>query len=220
MSYGQFCSIARALDLLAERWTLLVVRELLCGARRFVDVQRGVPRISRTMLSARLRALCDGGVIERHGDGYRLTPAGVELGPLVMGFGTWGQRWMSRHLDDDELDPDAVVWDMHRRVDRAALPAEPVLVTVELADVPKLRARRYLLLRRTEVSLCATNPGFAEQVVLRADRRTLIQWWRGDWSFAEARRHGLAVTGRRDLARALPGWFERYALADVAPAAT
>jgi DNA-binding HxlR family transcriptional regulator len=218
MSYGQFCSIARALDLLGERWTLLVVREFLCGAHRFGEIQRGVPRISRTMLSARLRALCDGGVIERHGDGYRLTAAGRELAPVVMAVGTWGQRWLSRHLDDDELDPDVVVWDMHRRVDRDALPAEPVLVTVEIADVPPIRARRYLLLRRAEVSLCTTNPGFAAELVVRADRRTLIHWWRGDWTFAEARRHGLAVTGRRDLARALPGWFERYVLADVAPA--
>jgi hypothetical protein len=93
-----------------------------------------------------------------------------------------------------------------------------VLVAIELADVPAPRARRYLLLRRTEVSLCTTNPGFAEELAIRADRRTLIQWWRGDWTFAEARRRGLTVTGRRDLARALPTWFERYALAGVAPA--
>ena len=95
-SYGQFCSMARALDLLGERWTLLIVRELLCGSRRFGEIQRGIPRISRTMLAARVRELADAGAIERlDGDGgpeYRLTPAGQELAGVVRELGTWGQR--------------------------------------------------------------------------------------------------------------------------------
>src|ERR1700690_1681760 len=96
--YGQFCSIARALELLGERWTLLIVRELLCGSRRFNDVQRGIPRVSRTMLSARLRELLDAGVIARcDSDGapaYKLTAAGEELAAVVSELGKWGQRWL------------------------------------------------------------------------------------------------------------------------------
>ena len=125
-SYGQFCSMARALDLLGERWTLLIVRELLCGSRRFGEIQRGIPRISRTMLSARIRELADAGAIERlDGDGgpeYRLTPAGLELAAVVRELGTWGQRWLPRELHATELDARALMWDIHRRVRREALP--------------------------------------------------------------------------------------------------
>ena len=221
-SYGQFCSMARALDLLAERWTLLIVRELLCGSRRFGEVQRGIPRISRTMLSARFRELIDAGVVARDGaedaPAYRLTPAGAELAAVVRELGTWGQRWLSRDLHGNELDARALVWDIHRRVRRDALPEKPLVVRIELTDVRGPSARHYLLLRRSEVSLCTGNPGYPEELVLRTDRRTLIGWWRGDLGFREARRAGLVLEGRREWVRAFPDWFERYLFAAVAPA--
>jgi DNA-binding HxlR family transcriptional regulator len=220
-SYGQFCSMARALDLLGERWTLLIVRELLCGSRRFGEIQRGIPRISRTMLSARFRELADAGVIERHeGDGgpeYRLTPAGLELAVVVRELGTWGQRWLPRELRPNELDERALVWDIHRRVRREALPEKPFVVRIELTDV-RGAARHYLLLRRNEVSLCTVNPGFPEELCLRATRRTLIGWWRGDLTFRQALEAGLVLEGRRDWVRAFPSWFERYLFAAIAPA--
>jgi len=222
-SYGQFCSMARALDLLGERWSLLVVRELLCGSRRFGEVQRGIPRISRTMLAARLRELADAGVIERRdGDGgpeYRLTPAGLELAAVVRELGTWGQRWLPRELRAGELDTRALLWDIHRRVRRDALPARPFVVRIELTDVRGGAARHYLLLRRDEVSLCTANPGFPEELCLRATRRTLIGWWRGDLTFRQALDAGLTLEGRREWVRAFPTWFERYLFAPVAPAA-
>lgn len=222
-SYGQFCSIARALELLGERWTLLVVRELLCGGRRFGDVQRGVPRISRTMLSARLRALCDAGVVERVADGaagpeYQLGEAGRALAPVIEQLGAWGQRWLPRQLEEAHLDVDTLLWDLQRRVRRDALPATPIVIRLELSDLPPTRNRRFLLLRRAEVSLCSRNPGFGEALVVRVDRRTLVAWWRGDLSFEQARRAGLAITGPRALARAFPTWFERYLFAEVPPA--
>jgi DNA-binding HxlR family transcriptional regulator len=221
-SYGQFCSMARALDLLGERWTLLVVRELLCGSRRFGEIQRGIPRISRTMLSARMRELAEAGAIERlDGDGgpeYRLTPAGLELAGVVRELGTWGQRWLPRELRSTELDAHAVVWDIHRRVRRDALPAQPFVVRIELTDVRGAASRHYLLLRRSEVSLCTANAGFPEALCLRATRRTLIGWWRGDLTFRQALEAGLVLEGRRDLIRAFPGWFEGYLFAAVAPA--
>jgi DNA-binding HxlR family transcriptional regulator len=221
-SYGQFCSVARALDLLGERWTLLIVRELLSGSRRFGEVQRGIPRISRTMLSARFRELCDAGVTERHdGDGgpeYRLTPAGLELAAVVRELGTWGQRWLPRALKPSELDASALVWDIHRRVRREALPEKPFVVRIELTDMRGAAARHYLLLRRNEVSLCTANPGFPEELCLRANRRTLIGWWRGDLTFRQALATGLSLEGRREWVRAFPGWFDRYVFAAVAPA--
>jgi DNA-binding HxlR family transcriptional regulator len=222
-SYGQFCSVARALDLLGERWTLLIVRELLCGSRRFGEVQRGVPRISRTMLSARLRELVEAGAIEREdgadGPTYRLTPAGLELSAVVRELGTWGQRWLSRELRPGEMDVRALVWDIHRRVRREALPDQPLVMRIELTDVRGSASRYFLLLRRSEVSLCTANPGFPEELCLRADRRTLIAWWRGDVSLRQALAAGLVLEGRREWIRAFPSWFERYLFAGVPPAA-
>jgi len=221
-SYGQFCSMARALDLLGERWTLLIVRELLCGSRRFGEVQRGIPRISRTMLSARFRELADAGAIERHdgdrGPEYRLTPAGLELAAVVRELGTWGQRWLPRELNPIELDARALVWDIHRRVRREALPEKPFVVRIELTDVRGAAARHYLLLRRSEVSLCTVNPGFPEELCLRATRRTVIGWWRGDLTFRQALDAGLVLEGRREWVRAFPSWFDRYLFAAVTPA--
>ena len=214
--------MARALDLLGERWTLLIVRELLCGSRRFGEIQRGIPRISRTMLAARVRELADADVVERlDGDGgpeYRLTAAGLELAAVVRELGTWGQRWLPREIRASELDARALLWDVHRRVRRGALPETPLVVRIQLTDVRGSAASHYLLLRRSEVSLCSVNPGFPEELCLRATRRILIGWWRGDLTFRQALDAGLVLEGRREWVRAFPGWFERYLFAGVAPA--
>lgn len=222
-SLGQFCSIARTLDVLGERWSLLVVRELLCGSRRFGDIRRGIPRISRTMLSARLRELVDVGVLARstHGDdgpSYELTQAGRELESVVRDLGVWGQRWLPRTLPRQELDADALLWDVRRRVRAEALPETPVVARIELSDVRGRDGVRFLLLRRAEVSLCGENPGFPDELRIRGSLRTLTAWWRGDLSLADARSAGMTVEGRREWVRAFPSWFLRYAFADVPPA--
>jgi DNA-binding HxlR family transcriptional regulator len=219
-SYGQFCSVARALDLLGERWTLLVVRELLSGTARFNDIRRAIPRISRTMLAERLQKLRDAGIVVRRDDGgspaHELTEAGLELASTVRELGTWGQRWLPRDLPSDELDRDALLWDMHRRVRTERLPAKPIVVRVELTGAPGSKDR-FLLLRRTEVSLCAENPGFPVELHLTAPLRAMTAWWRGDVSFEDARAAGLILRGRREWIRAFPTWFARYAFADVRP---
>ena len=118
---GQFCSVAGSLDLLGGRWTLLVIRELLCGSRRFNDIRRGIPRISRTVLSERLQALAFARVVARiegqSGPEYELTASGYELGELVGGLGTWGQRWLPRNAAVEDLDLGPLILDMSRRVD-------------------------------------------------------------------------------------------------------
>lgn len=216
--YGQFCSVARAHEALGGRWTLLVVRELLCGSRRFNDIRRGIPRVSRTMLSERLQTLVEAGAVVRsegeHGPEYGLTAAGHELAALVGALAVWGQRWLPRHAEDEDLDVEPLLVDMQRRVRADALPAEPIVIRFEI-DGP--RDPRFLLLKRGEVSLCTHNLGFPE-VAVRARLGTLSAWWRGDIDFAEAKRAGLAVDGPKPLARAFPAWFERYQFAHIAPA--
>jgi len=110
------------------------------------------------------------------------------------------------------------MWDIHRRVRRDALPGQPLFVRIELTDLRGAAGRHYLLLRRSEVSLCTVNPGFPEELCLRATRRTLIGWWRGDLTFRQAVAAGLVLEGRREWVRAFPGWFERYLFAATAPA--
>jgi DNA-binding HxlR family transcriptional regulator len=217
--YGQFCSVARAHEAIGGRWTLLVVRELLCGSRRFNDIRRGIPRISRTMLSERLQDLVHVGAVTRiegeHGPEYALTEAGRELMDVVGALGTWGQRWLPRRAETEDIDVEPLLVDMQRRVRTEALPSEPLVVRFEIEGQ---RQTRFLLLKEAEVSLCTQNPGFPEPVRVRASLPALVAWWRGDVSFAEAQRRGLAVEGPKALVRAFPNWFERYLFAGVEPA--
>jgi DNA-binding HxlR family transcriptional regulator len=217
-TYGQFCSVARAHEVLGGRWTLLVVRELLCGSRRFNDIRRGIPRISRTMLSERLQALVLAGAVERmdgrHGPEYALTDAGSELAGLVGALGVWGQRWLVRHAADEDLDLEPLLVDMQRRVRFEALPKDPIVVRFAIqGSQPRL-----MLLRQEEAALCTLNPGFPEPLRVHGPLAPLVAWWRGDAGFIEAQRMGLTIEGPRALARAFPGWFERYQFVDIGSA--
>ena len=216
--YGQFCAVARAHEVLGGRWTLLVVRELLCGSRRFNDLHRGVPRMSTSLLTQRLRRLEEFGIVRRDAAGkvweYSLTEAGEALRPIVMALGHWGQRWLPRRAEAEDLDLEPVLVDLRRRVDFDALPRDPMVVRFEIRGHPQ----HFLLLTPAEASLCTHNPGFPEPLCVQGPLAALVAWWRGDAGFAEARRMGLAVQGPRPLARAFPGWFLRYQLAGIAPA--
>jgi len=218
-TYGQFCSVARAHEVLGGRWTLLVVRELLCGSQRFNDIRRGIPRISRTMLSERLQALAAVGAVTRVegalGPHYVLTDAGQELAMLIGALGTWGQRWLPRRAEDEDLDLDPLLVDMRRRVRMAEWPKAPLVIRFDF----EARRPQFMLLKAPEVSLCGQNPGFPEPLRVHGRLSGLAAWWRGDVSFIEAQRRGLVLDGPRALIRAFPRWFERYALANIVPAA-
>lgn len=217
--YGQFCSVARAHEALGGRWTLLIVREILCGSSRFNDIRRGIPRVSRTVLSERLQALVLAGAIARtdgpHGPEYALTEAGQELAILVRALGTWGQRWLTRAPASEDLDLEPLLVDMQRRVRFAALPKDPLVVRFEIRG----HHRRFMLLKKTEASLCHQNPGFPEPVCVRGPLAALVAWWRGDVSFVKAQRMGLAIEGPKAITRAFPKWFDLYPFAHIKPAA-
>jgi hypothetical protein len=130
----------------------------------------------------------------------------------------WGQRWLPRTLPPEELDADTLLWDVQRRIRSDALPRRPIVVRIELSEVRGRAGVRFLLLRRSEVSLCTENPGFPDELCIRGSLRTLTAWWRGDLSLTEARAAGMTVEGRREWVRAFPSWFLQYAFADVASA--
>jgi DNA-binding HxlR family transcriptional regulator len=228
--YGQFCPVAKAAEIVAERWTPLVLRELLCGSRRFSDLHRGVPLMSPTLLVQRLEQLEDAGIVRSvprpHGRGreYELTAAGEELRPLIDRLGEWGQRWARAQIGRDDLDAGLLMWDIHRRVDVDALPPERVVVRLDFRGAPAtMRCPRtwWLLLARSEVDLCLKDPGFPVDVVVTADLRTLTRVWMGDVPMAAAVRAGsIRLEGPPSLVRAFPTWLRLSSFARVERVAT
>lgn len=221
--YGQFCPIALAAEVLAERWMPLVIRELLCGSVRFNDLQRGVPRMSSALLSRRLRELQFAGIIERRrgesgGFEYHLTPAGRELFPVVESMGLWAQRWLRHDLiDATNLDPDLLMWDIRRNVGGHAPQRDPRYVAeFQLSGVPVSRRRYWLVFERGAVDLCFRNPGFEVDLFVEASLRALTEIWLGHVPIERALREArLRLDGsRRDVA-AFRSWF---ALSMFAPA--
>lgn len=223
--YGQFCPVAKAAEIVAERWTPLVLRELLCGSRRFSDLHRGVPLMSPTLLAQRLEQLEDAGIVRSvprpHGRGreYELSAAGEELRPLIDRLGEWGQRWARAQIDRGDLDAGLLMWDIHRRVNVDALPPERVVVRFDFRGAPAtMRCPRtwWLVLARAEVDLCLKDPGFSVDVVVTADLRTLTRVWMGDVPMAAALRAGsIRLEGPPFLTRAFPTWLRLSSFAPV-----
>ena len=210
-SYHQFCPVSKAMELLDERWTMLVVRELVTGSQRFNDLRRGLPKMSPTLLSKRLGQLARAGLVERHVDGnevhYLLTPAGEELRPIVEALGAWGVRWIG-HLGEEDLDPSLLLWDMHRNVDHAAVPTGRTVVHFQFPDVPPPSRHWWLVITADDVDVCDTDPGHDVSVSIKGDLRCVTQLWRGDITWSEALRSGrIAMYGPDTLRRGLPDWF-------------
>lgn len=185
--YGQFCPVAMAAEILAERWTPLVVRELLCGSMRFNDLQRGLPRMSSALLSKRLKELEHSGIVDRQpapkgrGSIYRLTQPGQELLPILLGMGNWAQRWRRDELvDDDKLDPDLLMWDMRRRVDKSPIPNNRrFVIQFQFAGMPANRRLYWLMFERGETDVCVKHPGFDIDIFVNCPMRTMARIWLG-----------------------------------------
>jgi DNA-binding HxlR family transcriptional regulator len=222
--YGQFCPVAQALDLVGERWTLLIVRELLCDNYRFNELLNGLPLISRSLLAQRLKRLEEAALVERSerpkgGVEYRLTEAGRELEPIVIGLGTWARRWIRHRLSPDDLDPILMMWDLRRRLDTERLPAEPTVIHFWFRDLAPKVSRYWLCVERPEVELCLTNPGFDVALTVETKLRTMVEVWLGDRDPSEAIRAGnIELKGQPKLTRAFPSWLLLSSFAQVGPA--
>lgn len=225
MKYGQFCPIAKATEVLGERWTLLVLRELFAGATRFGELQRGLGRISPSVLTARLKALVDHGIIERvesesrNNAEYRLTAAGQEILPIVESIGVWGQRWVRSRMTRDELDVELLMLHVERRFDASEFPTERAVVAFVFADLHGPMRRWWILVEGGQTELCTEPPGRAEDVRLTCSVRTLAEIFMGDVALKEALRSArLDVGGPPKLVRALHRWLRPSDLAEVPPA--
>ena len=211
-TYGQFCPVAKAMELLDERWTMLLVRELVLGSEHFNDLRRGLPRMSPSLLSKRLHQLARAGVVDKVVDGkdvrYVLTPAGQELRPVVEAVGTWGARWIGE-LGDVDLDPKLLLWDMHRNVDHAAVPHGRTVVHFRFPELRGPAGRWWLVITPPEeVDVCDTDPGHDVDVVVTSSLRDLTDVWRGARSWADAlRAERVSFDGPATVRRDVPRWF-------------
>lgn len=218
-SYYQFCPVSKAMELLDERWTMLVVRELVSGSQKFNELRRGLPRMSPTLLSKRLSELTRAGVVERRIDGnevhYVPSPAGQELRPIIEALGAWGTRWIG-HLGEEDLDPNLLLWDMRRNVDHTTLPEGRTVVQLQFPDVAARSRRWWLVITVDDVDVCDTDPGHDVDVTVTVDLRCMTQIWRGDLSWSDAMRAGsLVLDGPATLRRTFPHWFKLSPFATV-----
>jgi DNA-binding HxlR family transcriptional regulator len=209
--YGQFCPVAKAMELLDERWTMLVVRELLLGSRQFNDLRRGVPKMSPALLSKRLKSLTRAGVVERADvDGrtaYTLTPAGQELVGVVDALATWGTRWIG-DLGETDLDPHLLMWDIHRTIPIDSWPRSRTTVAFHLDGVAPKASRWWLVVADGEVDVCDFDPGYDVAGTVQTSLRTLTRIWRGDVGWSHALLDGTAaVSGPAEVRRAIPSWI-------------
>jgi DNA-binding HxlR family transcriptional regulator len=196
------------MELLDERWTLLVVRELVTGSQHFNELRRGLPRMSPSLLSKRLQQLVRAGVVRRTDDGrYLLTEAGEELRPVVEALGGWGVRWIGE-LGDADLDPKLLLWDMHRNVDHSAVPPGQTVVHFHFPTAAPRARDWWLLIRLDDVDVCDEDPEQPVAVTITADLRTMVQIWRGDVAWSTALGTGrVRIEGPEELRRAAPSWF-------------
>jgi DNA-binding HxlR family transcriptional regulator len=222
INYGQFCPVAQALEIIGERWTLLVIRELLCGNYRFNQILNGVPLMSRSLLAQRLRSLEDAGLVVRReredgkGTEYCLTPAARELEPIVMGLGVWGTRWARRDRRPEENDPVLLMWDIHRNLHLDKLPAKPTVVAFWLRDVEAKRSRYWLRIQKPDVELCLTNQGFEENLKVETTARALVDVWMGHSGLRQAlQSKAITLDGPPQLVREFPKWLKLNVFAPV-----
>jgi DNA-binding HxlR family transcriptional regulator len=213
MHYGQFCPLAKAAEIVAERWTPLVIQELLAGSRRFSDIRRGVPLMSQTLLSARLKELERVGIVERRGDDkhgreYHLTEAGVALGPALDQLSEWGLRYAQDPLEEGDLDVTILAWNIRRRVDPSVFPERRVTVHFEFTDVPKNKSQWWVVNDRGSVDLCPRDPGFPVDLYVTTDIRTMLAIWFGKLAWETGVSSGrVEVTGDRQLRDRLRSWL-------------
>ena len=220
--YGQFCPIAKASEVLGERWTNLIIRELIVGSESFNDLRKGLPLISPSLLSTRLKSLERAGVVERtdseQGVSYRLTEAGEELKPIIMQLGVWGHRWVRSDLSEQDLDPSLLMWDIHRNLNTQFFAVGQTVLLFEFSDYTSKFRRWWLVIGSGDVDVCLKDPGYEVDLHILTDVKTLTGIWMGDISLSQAIRTKLiTVTGSRDLKGGMSTWLGTNYFADVKP---
>jgi DNA-binding HxlR family transcriptional regulator len=213
--YGQFCPIAKSAEIIGDPWSILIVREMLLGSSRFNALQRGLPRISPTVLNTRLKELEERGVIIKRrlngqrGHEYRLTAAGRELSAVVETLAVWGMRWARDEMGPGDLDVSFLMFDIQRRIDKTALPEGETVLCFQFTDVKNKNFRRWwLICQGNDVDLCYEDPGKDVDFYATSSSRDMICIWMGDIPLSKALKTGIVqLTGERHLCQTFPKWF-------------
>ncbi len=218
--YGQFCPIAKSTEILGERWTILIVRELGAGGESFNALKRGLPLISPSLLSARLKTLEAAGVVTRSHENkkvrYQLTEAGRELKPILLQMGIWGHRWARSKLTPDDLDPSLLMWDIHRTIKADYFSRERTVLYFEFGDFDAKHRRWWLVVEDGDVDVCMKDPGHNIDLYVLTDVRTLTAVWMGDMRLGQAlRRQHIRLSGDTKLRRDIKTWLRCNYFADV-----
>lgn len=224
--YGQFCPVAKGAEVFAERWTPLIVRELMTGSRRFSEMERGMPLISRTLLSQRLQELERFGLIERRplptgrGFEYRPTPACEELYPVVVALGSWAARWFPSDYVGQDLNAGLIMQAIQRCMRTERMPFSRLVVQCEFTDATKAGDRRWWLILEPEgADLCLKDPGFGVDVLIVSDMATMARLHMGKVTFEDAAETGLLrLEGTRQAARAFVQCMDTSTFAGIEPA--
>jgi DNA-binding HxlR family transcriptional regulator len=212
--YKQFCPLAMAAEVLCTRWTMVLLRELIAGSTRFNDLRRGVPKMSPTLLSQRLKQLEESGIVDRtqipgeHGVyEYRLTPAGQDLHEVVIAMGMWGQKWVESSLSLKNLDPSLLMWDMRRNLNPDPLPDRRVVIQFLYHDLPSTKRDWWVVVEADgTVDLCWADPGFEVDAYVRTDLRTMTAIWMGVTDL-QAERDKVEITGPREISSTMQTWL-------------
>lgn len=207
-TYGEYCPIAMGAEALGDRWTPLVLRELMCGSQRFSEIQRGVPRMSRTLLAQRLKQLERQGILERRpGPTYHLTDAGRDLEAVIWSLGDWAVHWLMSDPQKEHYDGAHLMWRVRQRVVEQELPEKRTVVQFDFPAAQRGR-RIWLLLDRSGSSVCQRDEGFTVDLHVTADISEFMRVWAGRTTWdAAMRSRAIVIDGPRRLARAFPRWF-------------
>jgi DNA-binding HxlR family transcriptional regulator len=203
-----------AAELLCTRWTMVLLRELVAGSTRFNDLRRGVPKMSPTLLSQRLKELEAAGVIERRKlksekgvFEYRMTESGKDLRSVVEAMGFWGQKWIEARLSLKNLDPSLLMWDMRRNLNPSPLPDGRTVIQFLYHELPASKRSWWLVVEpHGEVDLCWSDPGFDVDLYVSTDLRTMTAIWMGLTTVARESEK-IALTGDQEIASKMQTWL-------------
>lgn len=216
-TYGQFCPLAQSSQLLCERWTLLIIREFIAGGKKFGELQRGLPQISPTLLSSRLKQLLEARVIEKTDvKTYQLTEAGLALRPVIELLGAWGHKWSRSNLDSGDLDAGLLMWDIRRSLDPSVFPDRAVVVQFEYPDAPKGAKNWWLVSENGEVDLCLNDNDYSVDLHVTCSLKTMTAVWICETTFNEAVSANLIkVIGDASLGKNLQEWLRTSPLSQL-----
>jgi DNA-binding HxlR family transcriptional regulator len=212
--YKQFCPLAMAAEVLCTRWTMVLMRELMAGSTRFNDLRRGVPKMSPTLLSQRLKELEQAGIVKRHVVAsekgvfdYCLTESGKDIGPVVQAMGSWGQKWMESELSLKNLDPSLLMWDMRRNLNPKPFPKTRTVVQFLYSDLPSSKRDWWLVIEPAgDVDLCWSDPGFEVDLYVTTNLRTMTAIWMGVTTISREIEK-FEFSGNRALASSMQDWL-------------